>query len=100
MKAINWPEMSHHDDNKIDALNEFLVRLDELNANAEELDPVVVARRMFLLVDNFVDVMYPGREESGELEAGGPQTAMIYQRLFDQLKADSEKPRAVRDTGS
>lgn len=67
------------------SINEFVVRIDELNVAAPHLDPVVVARRMFEISDDMLASLYPGEADS----RNAPSTGAIWERL-QALRTDEE----------
>ena len=52
MKKIDWTEMSMQGNKQIDALQEFLVRVDELNLHADDIGYRGVTSRMLDLIED------------------------------------------------
>lgn len=72
------------------AVEEMAVRIDELNEAAPQLDPVMVARRVFGLVDDLLDELYERAPADLESMSERPSTGYIYERLYDHLRSDEE----------
>ena len=85
MKKIEWAKMDRK--GQVEALEEFGVRVDELNEHAPNLDRVVVARRLYELMDDLLDVLYEREEGDGE---DVPATGAIYDRLYSDLESREE----------
>jgi hypothetical protein len=89
MKKIHWAQMSR---GGTDVLNEFLVRLDELNEHARDLDETVVVRRVWELASELIDA----------LAGDDPPRTLSITRRIEALATDAElarpEPSAVNNS--
>lgn len=53
MKPIQWSKLEDGDPSPFDALQQMLVRLDELEINAPALAPTAVAQRLVHIIEDF-----------------------------------------------
>jgi RNA 3'-terminal phosphate cyclase len=96
LKKIEWAKMPEKA--QVAALDEFAVRIDELNGLAEEhLNPKDVASRLFELADDLLDAFYERDELTGERVAG-PGTGMIQEAIEERLRLAAEE--AVQEARS